>query len=76
MKAFEISRINTKYGIFRVAGEWCEKKHRTNDLEISLLEIMSTDGWSELELFSDNSRELINRIKPKLLEHLKSTYKL
>ena len=75
MKIFEISRINTDYGTFRVVGQWCDKKCEISDLSISLLEIMSTDGWSELELSSNNSQALIGKIKPYLLEYLISTNK-
>jgi hypothetical protein len=76
MKEFEITRIDTKFGAFKVAGQWGDKNDEANMLKISFLAIMSTDGWSELGLLSDSTLELINQIQSQLIEHLTSTNKL
>jgi len=76
MIVYGISRINTEHGIFRVSGWWCHRSCSINDFNITVLEMMNTDGWSELDLSSEHVRKLIDKIKHQLLEHLVSTNKL
>jgi hypothetical protein len=75
MISFKISRIETKHGTFRLTGQWCKESYNINDLNVSLLEIMSTDGWCELALTSSSSIQLLSNIKQQLLEHLILTNK-
>ncbi|RZQ53651.1 hypothetical protein C1E23_08380 [Pseudoalteromonas phenolica] len=65
-KTFEISRIHTPLGIFRVSGEVSDQ----NTLAISQLEIMGTDGWLFLDIQSKRVANLIKQLKPHLLAHL------
>lgn len=65
-KTFEISRIHTPLGIFRVSGEASDQ----NTLAISQLEIMGTDGWLFLDIQSAKVANLIKQLEPHLLAHL------
>ncbi|MAD90428.1 MAG: hypothetical protein CMK64_12045 [Pseudoalteromonas sp.] len=65
-QSFEISRIHTPLGIFRVSGEVSDR----NDLAISQLEIMGTDGWLFLDIQSKKVDNLIKQLEPHLLAHL------
>lgn len=64
--SFEISRIHTPLGIFRVSGKVFDR----NDLAISQLEIMGTDGWLFLDIQSKKVVNLIKQLEPHLLAHL------
>jgi len=66
-KKFEISRIHTPLGIFRVSGEVSDQ----NTLAISQLEIMGTDGWLFLDIQSKKVVNLIKQLEPHLQAHLK-----
>lgn len=66
-KTFEIGRIHTPLGIFRVSGEVSDQ----NDLAISQLEIMGTDGWLFLDIQSKKVTNLIKQLEPHLRTHLK-----
>jgi len=66
-QSFEISRIHTPLGIFRVSGDVSDQ----NDLAISQLEIMGTDGWLSLDIQSKKVVNLMKQLKPHLLTHLK-----
>lgn len=66
-KTFEISRIHTPLGIFRVSGEVSDQ----NDLAISQLEIMGTDGWLFLNIQSGKVVNLIKQLESHLQAHLK-----
>ena len=65
-KTFEISRIHTPFGIFKVSGEVSGQ----NDLAISQLEIMGTDGWLFLDIQSKKVDNLIKQLEPHLQAHL------
>jgi len=67
VKKFNISRINTPLGIFRVRGLWC-KDNLT--LDIDSIELMGTDGWVLLNQSSANVIQLINELTPTLFAHL------
>ena len=66
-KTFEISRIHTPLGIFRVSGDVSNQ----NTLAISQLEIMGTDGWLFLDIQSAKVANLIKQLEPHLLTNLK-----
>ncbi|AZQ84729.1 hypothetical protein EKO29_12410 [Colwellia sp. Arc7-635] len=72
MKNFTISRIDTDLGIFRVSGLWCNKKIAPLPLDITLIEVMSTDGWHLLNRSTDEVIILLENLTPILLVHLKS----
>lgn len=65
-QSFEISRIHTPLGIFRVSGEVSDQ----NTMAISQLEIMGTDGWLFLDIQSAKVANLIKQLEPHLLAHL------
>jgi hypothetical protein len=65
-KTFEISRIHTPLGIFRVSGDVSDQKA----LAISQLEIMGTDGWLFLDIQSAKIANLIKQLEPHLQAHL------
>tara|TARA_Y100000588_G_C14143436_1_gene877213 strand:+ start:268 stop:477 length:210 start_codon:yes stop_codon:yes gene_type:complete len=66
-QTFEISRIHTPLGIFRVSGETFDQ----HTLVISQLEIMGTDGWLFLDIRSAQVANLIKQLRPHLQAHLK-----
>ncbi|TMO58004.1 hypothetical protein [Pseudoalteromonas phenolica] len=65
-QSFEISRIHTPLGIFRVSGDVSDQ----NSLAISQLEIMGTDGWLFLDIQSKKVVNLSKQLEPHLLAHL------
>ena len=70
MQFFNISRINTDFGIFRASGDWCSKKPIVENISIKSVEVMGTDGWVLLNKTSDSNSQLINNLLPLLLSHL------
>jgi hypothetical protein len=66
MKKFNISRINTPLGIFRITGLWDTTQIAA--MKINLIEQMGTDGWVLL----DNAKivHLISELMPILQAHL------
>jgi len=70
MKYFNISRINTDFGIFRVSGDWCVVKPEVETISIKSIEVMGTDGWVLLNKACDSNSQLISNILPTLLSHL------
>ena len=66
-QSFEISRIHTPLGIFRVSGEVSDQ----NTMAISQLEIMGTDGWLFLDIQSAKVANLIKQLEPRELAHFK-----
>jgi hypothetical protein len=71
MNNFNISRINTGLGVFRLSGLWCNGNTEAIKIEIGSIEIMGTDGWVPLNKSSDNVINIIKELKPTLLDHLK-----
>jgi hypothetical protein len=67
---FTISRINTKLGIFRVAGYWCHENQAACKVAVSSIEMMGTDGWVLLNHASDNVVKIIAELTPTLTTHL------
>lgn len=72
MKPFNISRINTDFGIFRVSGHWFPDETVATKITMRSLEIMGTDGWLSLDLASSSNAQLINKLQLVLLHHLLS----
>jgi len=68
---FNISRINTSLGIFRVSGLWYYESLESFKIDIDSIEIMGTDGWVMLNQSSDDVINLIKELTPILLAHLK-----
>ena len=70
MQFFNISRINTDFGIFRVSGDWCFKKPEVESINIKSIEVMGTDGWVLLNQTNESNSQLINKLLPLFLSHL------
>lgn len=70
MQIFNVSRIHTDFGIFKVSGEWSVKKNIAENIKIHSIEVMGTDGWVLLEPSHNRSAELISKLQPLLLSHL------
>ncbi|WP_019027789.1 hypothetical protein [Colwellia piezophila] len=70
MQIFNISRINTDFGIFRVSGDWYFKKPEVENINIKSIEVMGTDGWVLLNKTSGSNSQLIINLLPLLLSHL------
>ena len=70
MQLFNISRINTDFGIFRVSGDWCSEKPEVGSISIKSIEVMGTDGWVLLNKTSEKNFHLTNNLLPLLLSHL------
>ncbi|AEE23755.1 hypothetical protein Glaag_2818 [Glaciecola sp. 4H-3-7+YE-5] len=70
VQLFNISRINTDFGIFRVSGDWCFKKPEVESISLKSIEVMGTDGWVLLNKTSESNSQLINNLLPLLLSHL------
>lgn len=66
---FEISRIDTKLGIFRLAGRLLFNATEAN-IHFSRVEFMGTDGWRGLNLDSTPSKSILSEIEPEIIEHL------
>ena len=70
MQSFNISRINTDLGVFRVSGNWCFTKPEVESINIKSIEVMGTDGWVLLNKSSESNSQLINNLLPLFLSHL------
>lgn len=67
---FNISRLNTDFGIFRVSGDWCSEKPEVENINIKSIEVMGTDGWVLLNKTRESNSQLINSLLPLFLSHL------
>jgi len=70
VQLFNVSRINTDLGIFRVSGVWCFKQPKVENISIKSIEVMGTDGWVLLNKTSESHSQLMNDLLPRLLSHL------
>lgn len=70
MKFFNISRLNTYFGIFRVSGDWCSEKLEVENMNIKSIKVMGTDGWVMLNKTSESNSQLINSLLLLFLSHL------
>ncbi|ACJ31299.1 hypothetical protein swp_4663 [Shewanella piezotolerans WP3] len=74
MQVFNISRLTTEKGIFRIAGQLAVKMPNETaqpPIIITSLEIMSTDGWLALDISADSLQPLLNELISLVVEHLK-----
>ncbi|NRA72724.1 MAG: hypothetical protein HRU24_17085 [Gammaproteobacteria bacterium] len=71
MQIFNVSRINTDFGIFRVSGDWWFNQPEVESINIKSIEVMGTDGWVSLNKTSERNSQLINNLLPLLLSHLR-----
>jgi len=65
---FEISRIHTKSGIFRLSGIL----ENGDSLRFKTVELMGTDGWRNFDFESSSGQTLMSEIREELLDFLKS----
>lgn len=73
MEVFNISRIVTAEGIFRISGEISMPESRSKDnnsITITSLDIMSTDGWQALDTSTEHVKKLIRSLHSAILCHL------
>jgi len=70
MQFFNISCINTDFGIFRVSGDWCFKKTEVESINIKSVEVMGTNGWVLLNQTNESNSQLINNLLPLFFSHL------
>ena len=68
---FEISRIHTEIGIFKVNGYRSSLSAREITVSLSTVFILSTDGWEELALTQANNN-IMKQLLPYLERHLKA----
>ncbi|CAM4119429.1 hypothetical protein [Pseudoalteromonas ostreae] len=73
LESFNITRIDTEFGIFRISGLW--DTLNMNALTIISIEIMGTDGWVLLNQTYDAVTKLIIDLIPTLQLHLLSNDK-
>ena len=75
MAVFNISRIHTQWGIFRVSGLWSTPTEIEPKVvvDIDVLELMGTDGWVVLDKNNVKVVDLIQQITPTLQAHLQET---
>ncbi len=69
---FQISRLNTKIGIFRLSGK-LDQVNNTDKLNYKKVEFMGTDGWVELDLSSEHGQQICSRIETSVIEHLSAS---
>lgn len=72
MDNFNISRINTDLGIFRISGLWCNGNLEPSKIDIESCEVMGTDGWALLDLSHDDVINLIRELTAAILAHLQA----
>jgi hypothetical protein len=83
MERFNISRINTEQGIFRLAGLWQPQSddipadinannpaNVSANISVEAIAIMRTDGWVELIPNDNKVIKLINELAGDLHQHL------
>jgi hypothetical protein len=75
MDIFNISRINTDRGIFRLAGFWQPQQVGSTastpaDIRVDAIAIMCTDGWVELNRHDEKVNKLIDELAYDLHQHL------
>lgn len=68
MALFNISRLTTHYGTFKLTVKYEEK---SAFVEVTSIDMMGTDGWVPLTLNHSKTSKLIKQLQPELLNHLK-----
>ncbi|MCG7500121.1 hypothetical protein MHO82_24980 [Vibrio sp. Of7-15] len=66
---FDITRIETKLGIFRLSGSLAMNT-REPSIAYDKVEFMGTDGWCELDTHSNAGQAVLNQIASEIIEHL------
>lgn len=72
MNNFNISRINTDLGIYRISGLWCDERLEASKIYIESIEVMGTDGWALLNLSHDDIINLSKELTPRIIAHLQA----
>ncbi|MFD2175961.1 hypothetical protein [Veronia pacifica] len=69
MEPFVIPRLDSEYGVMRVAGHWDPIE---NEMELTELDQMGTDGWSDVSFWMTEQEfeHHIEVIKLAVREHL------
>lgn len=67
---FNIGRLNTDFGVFRVSRDWRSEKPKVENIKIKSIEVMGTDGWVSLNKTSESNSQLINSLLSLLLSYL------
>ncbi|WOT05507.1 hypothetical protein [Shewanella youngdeokensis] len=70
MEVFNISRITTPKGIFRLAGIADNTPNATTLISVTSLDILSTDGWQALAVSTDSVQAIIQSIQLQIIDHL------
>ncbi len=65
---FNITRIDTTMGVFRLSGLWDSLKAEV--FSVTSIEIMGTDGWVKLDKTNDTVIILVAELVPILQLHL------
>lgn len=66
MRQFSISRLETRSGIFRLAGE-IDFAPGPGNIQYRLVQFMGTDGWCELDLSTHQAQALLAAIEPEVI---------
>ncbi|WP_298768824.1 hypothetical protein [uncultured Shewanella sp.] len=69
MPAFNITRIHTPKGIFKLTGKTVADTGSTK-LQVDTLDILGTDGWITLDIYACHTQTLIHLIEDDCLQHL------
>lgn len=62
---FNISRLNTNVGIFRLSGVISDN----NIVFFYHADFMSTDGWQEVDIKSEGGSRLLKQVEVDVLKH-------
>ncbi|MCC5878322.1 MAG: hypothetical protein JJU03_00295 [Idiomarina sp.] len=68
---FSISRIHTRFGIFRVVGE-VEFSAQSDEFMYEKVEFMGTDGWCDMDLESPHTQTVLSNIQADFINHLQA----
>lgn len=68
MPTFNITRLHTKQGIFRLKGT--QGYNQPEKITIKEIEILGTDGWVILDLNNKKVLNLITSLHNEIIQHL------
>lgn len=68
MKSFNISRLHSGIGIFRLSGIVYEN----NYVFFNNADFLSTDGWQEIDIKSEAGRRLLKELESDILTYVES----
>ncbi len=69
MTPFDISRLETKSGTYKIKGSY-DLSGKSLNFDFESLAMMGTDGWVELNPDSKAGKRQLQAIMPDLLSHL------